>query len=339
MTALYEAEVLAQQTVGVGLAAPAPADATLSKPPSRLLIRKWLKILINRSLVLGTVDRPQLHDIVLDYVIKQHPKDVLASAHRVAIELFRARRPAQHGWTEDNLSTDDQTGLYIVREVSYHVANALALTDKSEWDKDLQIMSWLNDFYFGQDAIPFETAVVLGREKVLALSDSSWEAGHLWISALQRSLVAMSDKQYVGKDLEATSLDRVCEMCTDIRNQMRDKDSTQVTPSEDDLNILNFSALWNLIFAGEIKWWRRWTKQFVEVGQSNVMRSNPIRQYQLLIANTIHPANLLGDPELSRKSVYKHLELCIQNRKNPDLPESAKRMWYGQVRKKERQKD
>jgi hypothetical protein len=35
------------------------SEATLTVP--RLLIRKWLKILIDRSLVLGTVDRPQLH--------------------------------------------------------------------------------------------------------------------------------------------------------------------------------------------------------------------------------------------------------------------------------------
>ena len=29
--------------------------------PPRLLLRKWLKVLIDRSLVLGTVDRPQLY--------------------------------------------------------------------------------------------------------------------------------------------------------------------------------------------------------------------------------------------------------------------------------------
>lgn len=257
---------------------------------------------------------------------------MLASAHRIAVELFRARRPAQHGWSEDNMSTDDQTGLYIIREVSYHIANALATTDKSEWEKDSQIKTWLNDFYFGQDAISFETAVVLGREKVLALSNSSWEAGHLWVSALQRSLVAMTDKQHSGRHLEATSLDRVCQICTDIRSQMQDKGGESVAPSDDDLNILNFSALWNLIFAGEIKWWKKWTQQFDEVGQTKVILSNPTMQYQLLIANTIHPANLMGDPEISRKGFYKHLELCIQNMENTDLPESAKRMWKAQVR-------
>ena len=57
MTMLYEAEVFANQAIGKGMPPPTAADIQCSKPPARLLIRKWLKILINRSLVLGTVDR------------------------------------------------------------------------------------------------------------------------------------------------------------------------------------------------------------------------------------------------------------------------------------------
>jgi hypothetical protein len=36
----------------------------LAKPPSLLNVRRWLKVLIDRSLILGTVDRPSLHDLV-----------------------------------------------------------------------------------------------------------------------------------------------------------------------------------------------------------------------------------------------------------------------------------
>lgn len=45
---LYEAEVQAQ-------------GRSLQKQPSVLNIRRWLKILIDRSLVLGPVERPSLH--------------------------------------------------------------------------------------------------------------------------------------------------------------------------------------------------------------------------------------------------------------------------------------
>ena len=70
--------------------------------------------------------RPQLHDIVLDYVVNQHSKEVLSCAHRIAVELFRSRRPATHGWEPDNLSMDDHTGIYIVNEASYHIRGAVS---------------------------------------------------------------------------------------------------------------------------------------------------------------------------------------------------------------------
>ena len=43
---------------GVGNDEGHPIKPKLKRIPPRLLLRKWLKILIDRSLVLGTVDRP-----------------------------------------------------------------------------------------------------------------------------------------------------------------------------------------------------------------------------------------------------------------------------------------
>ena len=42
-----------------------------------LQLRKWMQLLINRSIVLGTWERPQLHDIVRDYAIAlQTPEEL-----------------------------------------------------------------------------------------------------------------------------------------------------------------------------------------------------------------------------------------------------------------------
>ena len=41
-------------------------ETPLDKPPSVLNIRRWLKFLIDRSLILGTVDRPSLHGELLN---------------------------------------------------------------------------------------------------------------------------------------------------------------------------------------------------------------------------------------------------------------------------------
>ena len=40
-------------------------------------IRKWLRVLINRSLVLGTIDRPLVHDLVLDFAVAQTKASML----------------------------------------------------------------------------------------------------------------------------------------------------------------------------------------------------------------------------------------------------------------------
>ena len=57
-------------TPGFGKSVVGQNKSTSSGTTSLLLIRKWLKILIDRSLVLGTVDRPQLHDLVKTLLVK-----------------------------------------------------------------------------------------------------------------------------------------------------------------------------------------------------------------------------------------------------------------------------
>ena len=50
---------------------------TTAKRPRILMIRRWLKVLIDRSLVMGTVDRIQLHDVVRDFTIGMWAGDEL----------------------------------------------------------------------------------------------------------------------------------------------------------------------------------------------------------------------------------------------------------------------
>eukprot|EP01046_Picozoa_sp_COSAG06_P074764 COSAG06_NODE_23027_length_704_cov_6.700826_1_plen_234_part_11 len=95
-------------------------------------IRKWLRILINRSLVLGTVDRPSLHDLVLDFAVAQHSSDQLRESHRAVVEAFREVRPVDcHGRHKYDLTQrDDPVSLYVCVESSYHFAKA--------WEVDME---------------------------------------------------------------------------------------------------------------------------------------------------------------------------------------------------------
>ena len=91
------------------------ANATL------MHIRKWLRILINRSLVLGTVDRPSVHDLVLDFAVAQHADAELRENHRRIVEAFRAARPADvHGRHKYEISQrDDPMSSYVCLEGGY----------------------------------------------------------------------------------------------------------------------------------------------------------------------------------------------------------------------------
>lgn len=113
-------------------------------------IRKYLRILINRSLVLGTVDRPSVHDLVLDFVRSQHTGDEMRKNHRRVVEAFRASRPQDgHGRHRyDRMRRDDLKSTYVCNEICHHIAHG--------WEREpesgkvvvtdvLAVREWLGD--------------------------------------------------------------------------------------------------------------------------------------------------------------------------------------------------
>ena len=90
-------------------------DGATMKKPNLLNIRRWLKKLLDRSLVLGSVDRPTLHDIVGAFINAQHSEDGLQQAHRTMVELLRAARPtdAASGTLEWTNAGDTPTSRYV----------------------------------------------------------------------------------------------------------------------------------------------------------------------------------------------------------------------------------
>lgn len=65
-----------------------------------------LKVLLDRSLMLGSIDRPQLHDLVLDFVIGLHSEEELLSAQIRVVDAFRKNRSVSPagivGWSKGN---------------------------------------------------------------------------------------------------------------------------------------------------------------------------------------------------------------------------------------------
>jgi hypothetical protein len=179
---LYEAEVVAQ-------------GGSLPKKISVLSVRKWLKMLIDRSLVLGPIERPSMHDLCLDYSVSLHKGNELREAHRCFVEILRERRPGrkldastgkdvapQFGWVGHDV--DNPTLLYVHDEIVYHIRHAW----QPDWQADERCITWLDDFPGQVDIISVGCARFLGeRTQQLAVQAERehkyWSASVRWKAA------------------------------------------------------------------------------------------------------------------------------------------------------------
>ena len=166
------------------------------RPTSVLHIRKWLKILIDRSLVLGTVDRASLHDLVLDFTISMHSKAELAAAHRRVVEAFRSNRPLTAAGISmwDSVNRDDPVTAYVLDDSVHHVRSSC---DSSDPLSDEVLLGWLTDQ--PQDTLHQNVVVVLGTVLLAQAAESASAAGDPWQAACRWACVAQVEQEFRGQ--------------------------------------------------------------------------------------------------------------------------------------------
>ena len=154
-------------------------------------LRKWLRILINRSLVLGTIDRPSVHDLVLDFAGAQYRQDELRDGHRAIVEVFRAARPIDaYGRAQyDGIQEGNPIADYVCQEVEHHLAGG--------WnaDKEGDILAtrvWLGEV--PQDAIVIAAGRCLGSDRLSALATAAEYAKDWWLAARYWSVLQATMK-------------------------------------------------------------------------------------------------------------------------------------------------
>ena len=201
-------------------------------------LRKWLRILLNRSLVLGTVDRPSLHDLVLDFVQAQHSPEALRDAHRRVVEAFRASRPADaYGRRRyDGTNLVDPISAYVCREGESRVA-AGWLADKAS---DEVAVAWLGDW--PQDDVVEAAGRVIGAEMLSELATRAESSSDSWLAARYWSVLASITEKRLGNmseeatDLRVKSLDAIA--------ALRSAPQTQATqPAEQDVEELHLAQV------------------------------------------------------------------------------------------------
>lgn len=128
------------------------------------------------SLVLGTVDRPSLHDLVLDFAVAQHTAEELRENHHKVVEAFRTARPADFFGRRkfDKSLTVDPMCAYVCNEIDYHVGQA------GTADSDTAV-AWLQDAPI--DSIVIAAGHATGVKKLLALAEAAESSTDWWLAA------------------------------------------------------------------------------------------------------------------------------------------------------------
>ena len=166
----------------------AESETPLPKPPSLINVRRWLKVLIDRSLILGTVDRPSLHDLVMDYVVAAKSDAERCGMNRRLVNLWRSRRPAG-GW---DIESQESVPSYI-RLAAVHHINGARRSDC--WSEDEEAIEWLSDFVDGkvQDAVPVFASEAIGPERVAQLAMAAEVAEDYWLASVRWAASALSE--------------------------------------------------------------------------------------------------------------------------------------------------
>jgi hypothetical protein len=170
------------------------SSARTNRLPTIAQVRRWLRRLIDRNLVLNSVDRPQLHDLVLDECQSQHTVQELKQAHFELVELLRRTRPAlpneRRAW--QITMHDDLVCKYVCNEVRFHIGEAVGGDDI---DSGQLWYPWLLDY--PQDAISFWTAHTITVQNIVERLEP--RAAEQWEKVLLLYVAAQVETAMKGK--------------------------------------------------------------------------------------------------------------------------------------------
>jgi hypothetical protein len=160
---------------------------------SMMHIRKWLRILQNRSLALGTVDRPSVHDLVLDFAVAQHADGELYTLHRRVVDAFRRARPGDvFGRCIFEKSTSDPMCAYVCNEVVHHITEACQVSA----GLDQARTSWLADT--PQDVIVAAVGRAVGKQRLSSWAEAAESSADWWLAARYYSVLQTATYENEG---------------------------------------------------------------------------------------------------------------------------------------------
>ena len=281
----------------------AEAGDAAAKPPSLIRIRKWLKVLIDRSLILGPIDRPSLHDIVRDYVVGRHTEKELKDAHRVLVAYFRAARPkdpfGRPQW-DSTLAKHDKVTAYIIEHAGYHIVQGWGEDMESD---ELAIGGWLGDT--PQDELVLAAGRVLGVPKLISRADQAEAGTEWWLAArlhnVARNLLAGSE----GSGAATTSLLKCLDALANIE-------------PENERDDMELELLYELLMVSNRPELMTRGAQIFKILQTDAKSRNPIAA--AMMSKMMHmKKSMAGDrPTIEAANVGLVRALVVDGAQNPD---------------------
>jgi hypothetical protein len=240
-------------------------------------------VLIDRSLVLGTVDRPQLHDVMLEFVKKELAGEQYKRAQRRLVDSFR----------KSNRSPSSATGKYMQLYIKHHITESY----DEVWGKSLQAMSWLEDHVNGiQDAIAISTASILPDVQALAMEAEDakrwWPAALRWIAfALHRCTEMGTNgagfefyKRAVGASANIT-----------IQNNSSTSNDERCTQFE--LDSLNLNAVSKIVLSWDPAALAEYGERVLKLAATEAGKSRPVLLVRIALATEWFPGILTGNAD------------------------------------------
>lgn len=216
---LYEASLVNQGTNAVDGTRAAGRGMTIMRA------RRLMKLLIDFSLVTGTVDSVHVHDIILDNARSHYTTEQWRSAHCAVVEQLIAQRPTYgdvNGWEYADHPLSD----YTKQAVLYHmraamdsgsaitrvndsrgldadsVDSASVVLDADEfahWQAEhATAIGWLSQGCAGTiDTIAYAAGTAIGLARTIQLAEAAEAAGEFWLATVRWAVIRriLNDKQ------------------------------------------------------------------------------------------------------------------------------------------------
>jgi hypothetical protein len=273
-----------------------------NSPPTRLALRRWLKLLIDRSLVLGPIDGPSLHDIVRDHVLSQQTASELAAGHCRVVEAVRADRP-KRGWIPEEMHP---LARYLLTNIDFHLREA---------GEAVQIM-YVDDFLAGlnvngrTDAIPVGCARVLGPDRVERLADEAAARGADWVAAKRFAAAALANIQLRGHGAATPQWLKCAAACETVRPLSSAGGGGCTT---DMLTQLHFRAVNWIMKSWDPAVQAKFGQDLARLGECEIIKAEPEAIYVTKMFTKLSPTFSTGDVFLLGSANNELMNLAGQN--------------------------